>query len=69
MTGPGITAVPASIVPFEPTVAIAAIVIAALTLVVAFVTFLALAPALSADWAERLHATPTSTGVEANEAD
>ncbi|THE66769.1 hypothetical protein D8Y22_01220 [Salinadaptatus halalkaliphilus] len=50
--------VTASIVPFDPTIAIAGVASIFLALFVAFVTFLALAPVISETWTEQLHATP-----------
>ena len=56
----------------DPTFAITVVASAALTIFIAFITFLALAPVVSEKWTEQLHATPAggpSLETEANEAD
>ena len=64
--------VASSIAPFDPTIAIAGVAGVALTIFVAVLTFIALAPVVSANWSEQLHATPNggpSLEAEPNEAD
>lgn len=64
--------VASSLVPFDPTIAIAGVASVALTLFAAFIVFLALAPVVSDTWTERLHATPaggSTLDVEPSEAD
>ena len=64
--------VASSIAPFDPTIAIAGVAGVALTIFVAILAFIALAPVVSATWSEQLHATPNagpSLETEPNEAD
>ncbi|EMA32173.1 hypothetical protein C445_12701 [Halobiforma lacisalsi AJ5] len=71
MTVP-ISSVPASIVPFDPTIGVAAVASIMLTVFIAAMTFLALAPVVSETWNERLTGSPQggpSLEAETNEAD
>ncbi|SDQ27700.1 hypothetical protein [Natronobacterium texcoconense] len=70
MTVP-VTLVPASIVPFDPTVGVTVVASIMLTVFVAAMTFLALAPVVSEKWSQQLGgaASGPSLETEANEAD
>ena len=64
--------VASSIAPFDPTIAIAGVAGVALTIFVAILAFIALAPVVSANWSEQLHATPNggpSLEAEPSDAD
>lgn len=64
--------VTASIVPFDPTIAITVVASVFLAIFIAFVVFLALAPVVSDTWTDQLHATPNggpSLEADVNEAD
>lgn len=60
----------ASIVPSDPTSGIAVVATAVLTLFIAVMTFLAVAPLVSTEWAERLGTvSDAGSSLETNEAD
>ncbi|RQH02030.1 hypothetical protein [Natrarchaeobius oligotrophus] len=62
--------VASSIVPFDPTIAIAAVASTMLVVFVAVMTFLAIAPLVSSTWTEQLDASQAgSASLETNEAD
>ncbi|MFP8951362.1 hypothetical protein ACLI4Z_00115 [Natrialbaceae archaeon A-arb3/5] len=62
--------VTSSIVPFDPTIAIAGVASVMLTLFVVVMVFLALAPTVSSTWTDQLGASPdANAAIDANEAD
>ncbi|AFZ72326.1 hypothetical protein [Natronobacterium gregoryi] len=69
MTVP-VTPIPASIVPFDPTVGVAVVASVMVTVFVAVMAFLALAPIVSEKWSKQLAATGRpSLETEAGDAD
>ncbi|EMA31049.1 hypothetical protein [Halobiforma nitratireducens] len=73
MTVP-VSLVAASIVPFDPTAGVAVVASVMLTVFIAAMTFLALAPAVSEKWGDQLIGTgqggpSLDTGIETNESD